>query len=539
MHSSASTILILLTAVTVLAFASRRLTLPYPTLMVIAGAALGWIPGVPRIEFEPESVLLIFLPPLLYSAAWQMSFRDFKANRRPIGMLAVGLVIATTVGVAVVTHAVVDGIPWSLAFALGALVAPPDAIAATAVTQRTPLPRRLITILEGESLVNDATGLVLYRVAVAAALTGHFSVGTAAVQLVFAPLGGVLIGLTIGWIAVRLHRRIEDPTLESAITLLTPFAAYVPAEALGVSGVLAVVTAGMLVSRSASTIFSPTTRLTATAVWNVLVFMLNGLAFILIGLQIPNALTAVAQHSLSETLGLSLLVCLAVIVIRMIWIYPAAYLPRIVAPKLCERDPTPHAGFLIILGWAGMRGVVTVAAALALPEFGEDGQHVPFREILIVVAFAVVLATLIVQGQTLPALIRWLKVAPHEDEDLCADALARREILAATISYLDGVSERDDLDPAMIKHFRERFERLLSSTFQFDENGDLDPEAVARATAIEKQHREILAVQRQILKHLDKRGQVPFEVFRRIERVIDLEEARLAEIMPGGRPGGD
>jgi Na+/H+ antiporter len=536
--NSASTILVLLTAVTVFAFASRRFVIPYPTLMVLAGAALGWVPGLPRIEFESDTVLLIFLPPLLYAAAWQTSWRDFKANLRPIGMLAVGLVVATTVGVALVTHAMVDAIPWGLAFALGALVAPPDAIAATAVTQQTPLPRRLITIIEGESLVNDATGLVLYRVAVAAALTGEFSPATAAVQFLVSPLGGIAIGLAIGWLTVRLHRRLEDAKLESAVTLLTPFAAYVPAEMLGVSGVLAVVSAGIFVSRCASSIFSPATRLNANSVWDLLVFMLNGLAFSLIGLQIPAALAATSHYSLSETLGLSALVCFTVLALRMLWVFPAAYIPRLMSRALRERDPAPPTNILVVLGWAGMRGVVTVAAALALPEFGADGEHVPYRDILIVVAFAVVLATLVIQGQTLPALIRWLKVEPHEEEELCADARARREILAATISYLDGVSETGDLDRGMIKHFRERFVRLLSTTLPTDEHGDLDLEAAARAQAQTRLHRDVLTVQRQILKHLDKRGEVPLDVLRRIERVLDLEEARIAEITPG-RPGAN
>jgi Na+/H+ antiporter len=536
--NSASAILVLLTAVTVFAIASRRLPIPYPTVMVLAGALLGWIPELPKVQFESESVLLIFLPPLLYAAAWQTSWRDFRANLRPIGMLAIGLVIATTVAVAFAAHAVIEDIPWGLAFALGALVAPPDAIAAIAVTQRTPLPRRIITILEGESLVNDATGLVLYRVALAAALSGGFSVATAGVQLLLSPLLGVGIGVAVGWIAVRIHRRLDDATLESAITLLTPFAAYVPAEALHVSGVLAVVSAGMLVSHSASSIFSSNTRLNATAVWNVVVFLLNGLAFILIGQQIPSALAAVYDYSPNEAWVLVLVVCVAVILVRIAWVFPAAYIPRLLSRSLRERDPAPPANYLIVISWAGMRGVVTVAAALALPKFQPDGTHVPYRELLVIAAFAVVFVTLIVQGQTLPALIRWLKIEPHEEETLCADALARREILAATISFLDGASARDDVDPAMIKQFRERFEQLLDTTLPIDENCELDTDAAARADALTRLHRDILGVQRQILDHLDRRGELPLEVFRRIERLLDLEETHIAEIRPGSQADG-
>ncbi|MCE9603481.1 MAG: Na+/H+ antiporter [Planctomycetia bacterium] len=524
MHSPASTILLLLTAVTVLAFAARRLPIPYPTLMVVAGAAFGWIPGLPDIEFDSETVLLVFLPPLLYAASWQMPSRDFRENLRPISMLAVGLVVATTLAVAALTHYYIADMPWSLAFALGALVAPPDAVAATAVTRHVPLPRRLVTILEGESLVNDATGLVLYRVAVAAAVTGTFSPSAAALELIVAPLGGLVIGLAVGWLAVRLHRHLNDPTVETVATLLTPFAAYLPAEAIGTSGVLATVAAGMYVSHHASSIFSPATRLHATAVWNVLVFLLNGLAFILIGLQIPDVVYAVAQRPAGHVVGLTALVCLAVIGVRLLWVFPAAYLPKLFWNQLCAYEAAPCARNLAVLGWAGMRGVVTVAAALALPQLQADGSPLPHRDVLVLVAFAVVLATLVIQGQTLPAVIRWFHVTPESDHRTHSDAEVRREILTASMSYLDGSARTDESERGMVRHLRERYEHLLTAVAVTSD---------AHAGYLGRLQLEVLAEQRRKLAELNAAGTVSLETCRRIERILDLDEARVEEILIG------
>jgi Na+/H+ antiporter len=523
-HSPAATILLLMTAVTILAFAARKLPIPYPTLMVVAGAAFGWIPGLPEIKFDSDTVLLVFLPPLLYAAAWQMSWRDFRENLRPISLLAVGLVIATTLAVAATAHYYVPDMPWSMAFALGALVAPPDAVAATAVTRRVPLPRKLVTILEGESLVNDATGLVLYRVAVAAAVTGIFSPTSAALQLVVAPVGGLCVGLAIGWLAVRLHRRLNDPTIETVATLLTPFAAYVPAEMIGTSGVIAVVAAGMYVSRHASTIFSPVTRLNATAVWQTLEFLLNGLAFILIGLELPHALAGVGSRPPGYLLGLAAIVCAAVIGIRVLWVAPAAYLPRLFARRLCPYESTACAGNFAVLGWAGMRGVVTVAAALALPQLQADGSPLPYRDIVVLLAFAVVLATLIVQGQTLPAVIRWFQVSPEPKIGRNDTIELRREVLEAGVGFLDGSPRADETEQAMVRHLRERYDYMLAAVTANDD---------AHTAAIGRLQLEVLAEQRRKLAELSAEGAVSLETVRRIERILDLDEARVDESLRG------
>lgn len=528
----ASTVLLLLAAVTLLALASRKFLIPYPTLMVLAGATLGWIPGLPHLEFDSETVLLVFLPPLLYAAAWQMSWRDFRSSLRPISLLAVGLVLATTVVVAVLAHECIDGMSWPLAFALGALVAPPDAVAAAAVTQRLPLPPRLVTIIEGESLVNDATGLVLYRSALAAAVTGVFSPSEAAMHFLLAPVGGVAVGIAIGWLAVWTHRQIKDATIESVFTLLTPFAAYIPAELMDVSGVLATVAAGMYVSKHASTIFAPSTRLHATATWDVLVFVLNGLAFTLIGLQIPLAFDAVSQRPLAELLLLTGLVCVTVIAVRMLWVFPAAYIPRLLFRSVRDSEPRPRARDLVVLGWAGMRGVVTIAAALALPRLTADGSPLPNRNIVVLVAFAVVLCTLILQGQTLAALIRWLNVAPEAQEHSNAAAEARREILYAALHHLDleairAENSKDHEMKGAVGHLRERYWRLLAAELAPEITGNLTPpvDSLCHLTL------DVLTVQRRKLSHLARHGLVPQEICRQIERMLDLEEARVQEAL--------
>jgi Na+/H+ antiporter len=523
-HNSVSVVILLLTAVTVLTYAARRLPIPYPTLMILAGAAFGWIPGLPKVEFDSETVLLIFLPPLLYAAAWQMSWRDFRSNLRPIGSLAIGLVIVTTVAVAVITHELVEGMSWALAFALGALVAPPDAVAATAVTSRLALPRRFATIIEGESLINDATGLVLYRVAVVAAVTGAFSPTGAAIQLVLAPLGGVAVGLMVGWLAVRLHKRLNDPTIETVITLLTPFAAYLPAEEIGASGVLAIVSAGMFVSYNASTIFAPATRLNAVAFWSVLVFLLNGLAFILIGLQIPDVLEEVSARPMSDVITLTVMVCATVIVVRMVMVFPSAYLPRFFSPQLRARDPMPQTRQLIVLGWAGMRGVVTVAAALALPRVTSTGSPLLHRDLIVFVAFSVVFSTLILQGQTLGPLIRWLQASPKDEDHLRLAANARRELISTALEYLKESANRGDIE-CEVDHLQQHYEHLLTDALAVREGVSVDPDACSLARV----HLGVLVEQRRKLGDLGARGAVPLEVCRRIERELDLEQAFLEE----------
>ena len=357
----------LLVPVLLLAVIGRRINVPYPILLVLGGLGLSLLPGLPRVGLAPELVFLLFLPPLLYVGAFYTSIRDFRANLRPIGLLAVGLVVATTAVVAAVAHAAIPDLDWPAAFVLGAIVSPPDAVAATAILRRLGVPRRVLAILEGESLVNDAIALVVYRAALAALATGTFSLGELGLRFVVASLGGALIGLAVGSLVAQLRRPLHDPPVEITISVLTPFAAYLPAEALGVSGVLAVVTAGLYLGQRASGLMDAHTRIRGDAFWDTLIFLLNGLLFILVGLQLRGIMVDLSSRSPLSLLGIGLLISLTVILVRFAWVFPATYLPRLLSPSLRKRDPSPAWQYVFVLGWAGMRGALSLAAALALP----------------------------------------------------------------------------------------------------------------------------------------------------------------------------
>lgn len=522
MHA-VTTVLGLLTVVTLLAVAARRMTIPYPTLMVVCGLGIGLVPGLPHVELAPEIVFLVFLPPLLYAAAWYTSWNDFRFNLRPISQLAVGLVLVTTGIVAVVAHWAVPDLPWSAAFVLGALVSPPDAVAAAAVTKSLGVPKRIVTILEGESLVNDATGLVAYRVAVLATVAGVFSFWGSAGQFLVAAIGGILVGLGVGWSVAWIHRRLDDATIETVITLMTPYAAYLPAEALGLSGVLATVTTGIYVSRRSPILFAPDLRLHATAVWDVLIFVLNGLTFVLIGLQLPALWEGVGTESPAVVAGLALVTCLIVVVVRLAWIYPSALLPRWLSRRLRERDPLPPWGQLTVIGWAGMRGVVSLAAALALPLSTQDGSPFPKRELIIFTTFCVILFTLVVQSLTLPTLIRRLGVARGGKRSEVEEAEARLEVLEAAFTFLDQSAE--DPDRPGLQGLRQQFERQRDH-LQI-RLGPARTAVIRVATVCKRLYSGALTAQRHRLIELWKKGRLHDELLHRIQREIDLEEARL------------
>src|SRR6267154_3568893 len=380
----------LLVAVAVLALVARKLTVPYPILFVIGGLLLGLIPKLPKVRLDPELVFLFFLPPLLFPAALFTSWRDFRVNLRPISLLAIGLVLFTTVAVALLAHYFME-LPLAAGFVLGAIISPPDAIAATAIADRLKVPRRIVTILEGESLVNDATALVAYRFAVVAVVTGSFSLAHAGGQFFIVGIGGILIGLAVGWLAEQFHKRVDDAPIEITVSLLTPFVAYLAAERLGVSGVLAVVAAGLYLGWRMPELLTFKTRLQGGPVWEMVEFLLNGFVFILIGLQLPAVLGALSGNSspIHRLVWYALLISLTVILIRIIWVFPATYLPRLIFKKMCKHDPYPNWRHVTIVSWTGMRGVVSLAAALALPD------NFPVRDLILFLTFMVILATLV------------------------------------------------------------------------------------------------------------------------------------------------
>ena len=517
----------LLLAVAVLALVARKLTVPYPILFVIGGLMLGLIPKLPKVRLDPELLFLFVLPPLLFPAALFTSWRDFRANLRPISLLAIGLVLFTTVTVAWLAHYFMD-LPLAAGFVLGAIISPPDAIAATAITDRLNVPRRIVTILEGESLVNDATALVAYRFAVVAVATGSFSLARASGQFCVVGVGGILLGLAVGWLAEQFHKRVYDAPIEITVSLLTPFAAYLAAERLGVSGVLAVVTTGLYLGRRIPEITHFQTRLQARPVWDMVEFLLNGFVFILIGLQLPEVLRALSGNSIPihRLLWYALLISLAVILIRILWVFPATYLPRLLFKNLCRHDPYPRWQHVCIVAWTGMRGVVSLAAALALPLTIRDGSPFPDRELILFLTFMVILATLVVQGLSLPLLIRWLGIKDDGSMEK-EEREARLKANHAALARLNETSEHDPAKADALQRLRVEYEDHILQI------KGAEPESVGTplrlfSSEYERLSHQALQIERQTIIKLRDQDVINDEVLRRIQRDIDLAEARLA-----------
>jgi CPA1 family monovalent cation:H+ antiporter len=519
--------LVLLFAVALLAYLAGRVHLPYPIVLVLGGLALGFVPGLPSIDLQPDLIFLLFLPLLLYADAWTTSWRDFRSNLRSISLLAIGLVITTTLVVAVVAHAVLPHFSWAAAFVLGAIVSPTDAVAATAIAQRLGAPQRLVTIVEGESLVNDASGLVLYRFALVAVITGAFSLTQAGLTFVWVCVGGVAIGLLVAWFYAKIERRLDDSPVEITLSFLVPFGAYIPAEAVGASGVLAVVAAGLYAGRKSARILSPASRLRAETVWELLVFILNGLAFILIGLQLRTLVDLLRAQEITggELLAYGALVSLVVILVRLIWVFPGAYLPRWLFPSIRARDPYPQVRVVLVLGWMGMRGVVSLAAALALPLTAASGQLFRERPLIVLLTYCVILATLVGQGLTLPALMQKLGVgsdgAAEREEGVARLASAR-----AALSRIDELADDQSASAAMIAELRAIHEHR---THRYD--GDGDSEEAKRDTTQDgvarRLKREVLQAERRAVIQLRDEGTIGDGVLRRIERELDLQDIWL------------
>jgi CPA1 family monovalent cation:H+ antiporter len=515
-------ILVLLVVAAALAIAAERLKIPYPILLVLGGLALAFVPGLPAVKIDPELVLLLFLPPLLFAAAWFTSWRDFAANTRPITLLAVGLVVVTTTAVAWIAHTVIPGMGWPVAFVLGAIVSPPDAVAATAVTQRVKVPRRIATILEGESLVNDATGLVAYRFALTAVATGSFSPTHAAGHFAIVAAGGVLVGLAVGWVVAQIHRRMENFELETVITLLTPYAAYIPAEHIGVSGVLATVTAGGYLGWRNPQLLSALTRFRGQGVWNVLLLLFNGLVFILIGLQLSAIRALTTGLPWLSLIGYSAAVSGIAILARLIYVPIGTYLPRVFSRKLRERDPSPPWRPIAFLAWTGMRGIVSLALALALPLTLPDGTPFPQRSVVVIVAFAVILVTLVLQGLTLPAVIKALKLK-DDGADLREEREALLKASEAAVKRLTEIDETSIINPQLMDRvlmpYSQRLERLTEQTRE-------DPECrltEGESAAFRRLRGQALDAERKAVVALRNQGRISEEVLHKVQEALDLE----------------
>jgi len=519
LHEIEPLLLALMVAVAGLSVLARVVRVPYPILLVLGGLVLGFLPGMPAVELPPELVLVAFLPPLLYWAGFFASPRDLQADARAISMSAVGLVLATAVAVAVTAHAMVEGMTWPAAFALGAIVSPTDPLAASAIGRRLGVPRRLLTLLEGESLVNDATALVAYRVAVAAAVGGSFVAWQAGLRFVVGTAGGVAVGLLVGWLVAELRRRLDEPVVEIVVSVFTGYAAYLPAELLGVSGVLAAVTAGLYVGWRAPELASAATRLLGFSFWEVLVYLANAVLFILVGLQLRPILEELDGTAVAILVGQGALVSAVVVAVRLGWGFSIPYLVRLVDRRPSQVMRRVGAKQRLIIGWSGMRGAVSLAAALALP------LDFPMRNLILFLTFSVIFATLVVQGLTLPTLIRRLNFEQDDAEE-------REEIrarLAATHAALDRLDElagadwtRDDTVERLHGLYEFRRRRLKARGGYLEDDGSED-----RSQAYQRLLRELLQAQRQAIVRLRNQGQISNDVMHRIERELDLEDTRL------------
>jgi Na+/H+ antiporter len=524
MHASEPVLLALMVAIAALSILARAVNLPYPILLVLGGLVLGFIPGLPDIELPPEFVLVLFLPPLLYYAAFFSSPREMRADLRAISLLAVGLVLATTAAVAVVAHALINGLPWAAAFALGAIVSPTDPLAATSIARRLGVSRRLVTLLEGESLVNDATGLVAYRIAVAA-VGGSFVAWEAGLRFVASSAGGVAIGLVVGWLVAEVRRRLEDPPIEIVLSIVTGYAAYLPAEMLEVSGVLAAVTAGFFIGWRAPDLASPATRLLGFSFWEVFTFLLNASLFMLVGLQLHPILSGVTGRSAVALAGLGVGISAVVIGVRLAWGFTVPYIIRALdrRPSQVARRAGPRER--LVVGWSGMRGAVSLAAALALPLEDATGQSFPERNLIIFLTFAVILSTLVVQGLTLPALIRRLRLRGDDVEER-EELQARLDATDAALARLEELADEDWTRNDTIDRLRGLYEyrrRRLSARAGLVEDDGYEE----RSLAYQRVLRELLEAQRGAIIRLRNEGAISNDVMHRVERDLDLEDSRL------------
>jgi monovalent cation/hydrogen antiporter len=494
---------------------ARKLPVPTPILQVGAGLLIGLVPALAIPALEPEVVFFVFLPPILWAAAYFTSLRDFTANIRPIGLLAIGLVLATSVIVAITARALLPGMPWAVAIALGAIVSPPDAVAAAAIVSRLRVPRRVVVILEGESLVNDASALVIYRTAVAAAVTGMFSWGESVVRFFIDAGVGALIGLFVGWLIIRAMRWTRDSLAETLLTLAGPYVAWMLAETVHVSAVLACVAGGLYVGQNLSMAVSPISRIQARAVWDLVVFVLNAMIFVLLGAQFGELIDVVPEGTLAHLLWIGFVVSVVAILVRLIWVPVATYLPRWLNRDLARRDPVPPFKSLFLVSWTSMRGIVSLAAALSLPRVLADGREFPFRTEIILITMCVIVMTLVVQGLTLAPLIRSFNFTP-EKTHLEEERLARREALRRGSETLEDLSREPGVDQHDVESLRhEMRERARAHQHH---GGDTLGRRKLRANMIREERR--------LLVRLRNEGAISDEVLRELEHELDLDAIR-------------
>ena len=517
--------LILLAVLAGTALLARRINAAPAILLLLAGIALAFVPGMPSLELPPELVLLVVLPPLIYSASVAMSWREFRHNLRPIILLSVGCVIFTAFAVAAATHYLI-GLPWNVGFLLGAIVAPPDVVAPLAIARKLGLPRRILVVLEGEGLANDATALILYRFAVVAISTGMFSLPKAAGTFSLIVVGEVLFGAAVGWLSLRARHRARDPQIEITLSLITPYIAYWIPEHFGGSGVIATVACGLYISWNGPLWISSATRLQGIFFWDLVIYLIEGLLFLLTGFQMRLLFEKSKAFPLQDILFATALVAVIVVIARFAWVYPATYLPRLLK-RVRDRDPSPPWQWTFVVAFTGVRGAVSLAAALALPFALPGGTDFPYRDMILFVSFGVIFITLVGLGLGLPLVVKWLGVAQAgRDEHLAeheSEIAARREALGAALASLDAMTDDRELSDEVVKLLRARHDIRANQL-----PDSLDPDAPDISATGTDLTRELISAERKFIHVLLRDGKITDEIRRRIERDLDLEEASLA-----------
>jgi len=517
--------LILLGVLAAIALLARRLDIAPAILLLATGVGLAFVPGLPRIELPPDLVLLVVLPPLIYSASVAMSWREFRANLRPISLLAIGCVIFTAALVATGTHFLI-GLPWNVGFLLGAIVAPPDVVAPLAIARKLKLPRRVLVILEGEGLANDATALILYRFAVVAITTGAVSLPKASVTFFGIVIGEILFGIVIGWLSLRMRRWARDPQVEITLSLITPYLAFWVPEHLGGSGVLSTVACGLYISWNGPLLISAATRLQGIFFWDLVIYAIEGLLFLLTGFQMRQVIEKSKDFPINDILIAIALVSAIVVIARFAWVFPGMYLPRLFSKTIRRSERPPPWRNVFVVAFTGVRGAVSLAAALALPLALPTGEGFPHRDLILFVSFGVILTTLIGLGLTLPLVVRKLGVtqlgASEIQREHEAEIEARRNALEAALTSLDAMTNDRELSDEVVKLLRARHE-TRSSQLPIDLTDGVDASALGIDLT-----RELIAAERQFIHALLRDGKINDEARRRIERDLDLEEASLA-----------
>lgn len=529
-HDQILLMLGLLFAMAMLYMLSQKLCVPYPIFLVLGGLAIGFVPGMPHFAVDPNLIFLVFLPPLLYEAAWFTSWQEFWRRKRSIAFFAFGLVILTSITVAYFSAAIIPGFTLALGFLLGGIISPPDAVAANSVLKEIKVPRRLQTILEGESLVNDASSLIVFRFALAAVMTGHFVLKEAVVNFFVVAIMGIVVGIVVGLVFYAIHRLLPtNASIDTILTVMTPYIMYLTAEQFHFSGVLAVVSGGLFLSYCSHQFLNYESRIQATSVWSSLIFLLNGVVFILIGLQLPVIIAELGDYSLTEAIVYALIITVITILLRIVMVFPSAYIPRWLSKRIREREPAPPPGMVFMAGWAGMRGVVSLAAALAVPLALPSGEVFPQRNLILFITFVVILVTLVFQGLTMPVLLKFFKLEeidprPPADEQLSA---IRLRMARLSMEYIEReYGDHIKTVPKLNRYYEQMLHVIGREERMSSEDGEHEDRRHARET-FNKIFLELVDNRRRELITIRAERTFDDEVLREYQHLLDLEEARM------------